>query len=143
MGGVLWRWAIEFLKPEDALEGPSPQCFQNAPVCTKNGVRYYDDSLSRDECGVILGCYRVLTGSGKQTEIVSIFPFPKTRHQEGAGIYHWTPADEKWFHKLVDNIALNRNKSEWRKSLRPKAPQRRGRRHIERHAAQCFDTQGA
>ena len=64
MGGVVWRWAMEFLKPEDVLFGPSHECLRGPPVCTRNGIDYYDDFLNDSELRTIVGCYRVPTATG-------------------------------------------------------------------------------
>ena len=55
MGGVVWRWAGEFLQPESALAGPSSSCLLNQPVCSKDGVDYFDDELHQSELNIILG----------------------------------------------------------------------------------------
>lgn len=62
MGGIVWRWAVEYLNPEDALQGPSSECLKTQPVCSNNGVEYYDDALSPCEINVVLGSHRVFTG---------------------------------------------------------------------------------
>ena len=69
MGGIPWRWAIEYLKPEDALEGPASECLTTTPVCTINGVNYYDNYLFDSEIDVLVGSYDV------ETSVFDIYMF--------------------------------------------------------------------
>ena len=61
MGGVVWRWAMEFLQPEGALAGPSSSCLKNEPICSKDGVDFFDDVLIESELNIILGSYHVFS----------------------------------------------------------------------------------
>ena len=63
MGGMIWHLGIAYLKPEDALHGPSPECLRNPPFCTRNGIAFYDDVLSTEDINVMVGSFRVLTGN--------------------------------------------------------------------------------
>ena len=69
MGGIQWQWAIEYLKPKDALEGPSSECLTTTPVCTINGVNYYDNYLFDSEIDLLVGSYVV------ETSVFDIYMF--------------------------------------------------------------------
>ena len=48
------------LQPESALAGPSLSCLLNQPVCSKDGVDYFDDELlHQSKLNIILGLYEV------------------------------------------------------------------------------------
>ena len=74
MGGVVWRWAGEFLQPESALAGPSSSCLLNQPICSKDSVDYFDDELHQSELNIILGLYEVF---GKYYDGLSYSPLIK------------------------------------------------------------------
>ena len=67
MGGVLWRWATVYLEPEDALLGPSYECLKKDPICTVNGIKYFDDILSTEEIKGIVA--KVAISSGHTSEL--------------------------------------------------------------------------
>jgi hypothetical protein len=61
-GGILWRLAMEALEPNDAVQGPSDHIIDHGLVIlSSNGVQYWDDNLSEDECDLICGVYKVYT----------------------------------------------------------------------------------
>ena len=138
-GGILWRLAMEYLDPRDALDGPSESaCDFGEVVHLPDGTKLVDDCLTNDERDLICCSYIVYTGAfilcltcldikviigyGKQESEQSWWPKQSTwvAGCEYAG--HWTEACEQWFQRrlrdIIGGTALPKTAGEWRKELR-------------------------
>jgi hypothetical protein len=63
-GGILWRLAMQYLDPRDALDGPSDSaCDFGGVVYLPDGTKLVDDCLVNNERDLICGTYIVYTGA--------------------------------------------------------------------------------
>jgi hypothetical protein len=119
MGGIVWRLAKHSLNLDCVLSGPSSQA-------RYHGLRHHskmlgdtiDDELTSDEIDLICGVYWIYTQrKGIQVAQKSWWPQPSAWAKSGLNWGIWTPSDEQWFQKRLEDIrggrAFVRTASEW------------------------------
>ena len=63
-GGIVWRLAMEYLGPEDALWGPSDSTYYAYETTSESGDTFVDDDLTAAEMDLICGVYYVYNDKG-------------------------------------------------------------------------------
>ncbi|PIL32585.1 hypothetical protein GSI_05288 [Ganoderma sinense ZZ0214-1] len=107
----------------DILNGPSglPDYYQ-AVTLNPEQAGYYDDSLGRAELDIIAGVVRVYTGHGDQTEDVWWWPKHSVWIRAAGHTGIWSPADERWFQRRLNDILEGRegplNAAEWKAKMK-------------------------
>ncbi|KAJ3507735.1 hypothetical protein NLJ89_g6134 [Agrocybe chaxingu] len=129
-GGILGRIAQELGSMEAVLEGPSLEVTEHKSghffASAHPESFYWDDELSEDDTACLCGTYRMYTGRGEQTKVVSWFPYPEDWKGSGYDWMEWTERDEWWFKR---HLTLIRNpgqetprtpmtRQEWRAAIR-------------------------
>ncbi|KAJ3492525.1 hypothetical protein NLJ89_g11215 [Agrocybe chaxingu] len=129
-GGILGRIAQELGSMEAVLDGPSLEVTEHESghffASAHPGSFYWDDELSEDDVACLCGTYRMYTGRGEQTKVVSWFPYPEDWEGSGHDWMVWTERDEWWFKThltLIWNPGQQKTRTpmtrqEWRAAVR-------------------------
>ena len=158
MGGIPWQWAIEYLKLEDTLEGPSCDCLNMRPVCTVNGVTYYDNNILDSELDILVGSYYVETselnftvicifilylsvGIKGQIQILSILPMISDHNSYPIGEDNWTERDEEWSQRKISEGLKLKTRSSWKSAIRTCSLRRKALENLKPAMEACFYVQ--
>lgn len=139
-GGIVWRIAITYLSPWDALDGPS-----GAPglsiVHPRTGEQLVDDDLTPVELQLLCGAYKCYTGPGEdQVSIKSWWPLPESFEREDCGENYgrWTSYRENHFTARLLEIISGKGGPlsirEWRDRMRGRSELRRLKINIEKES---------
>jgi hypothetical protein len=165
-GGILWRLSVEAVDVGSVLAGPSSDALQGHSFTTHHGFNYCDDALTEEEVELIVGVYRIYTGTrlllrctsesqlfspgkGEQTAESSWWSKPTAWQSSGLYTGIWTPSCEKWYQARLQGIRSNtqgvKTSAQWRNSLRFDRDARILRDRNEGNSAafldQCFQEQ--
>ncbi|RDB19093.1 hypothetical protein Hypma_014474 [Hypsizygus marmoreus] len=120
-GGIVWRLAVDVVKPKKVTDGPTSSVAWNGKkVEDLHGRTLVDDYLSPAEEDTICGTYKVYTDFKAQTEDRSWFPKASIWDASGYNHGYWTADNEAWYQRRVheiENGAKPKNASEWRAAM--------------------------
>ncbi|KAH6877446.1 hypothetical protein BKA70DRAFT_1448133 [Coprinopsis sp. MPI-PUGE-AT-0042] len=143
-GGIIWRLAVGYLVPEDALYGPSYSSALISIVHPHTSEQLANDSLSEIEVQLLAGAYVCYTGNGKQIAIKSWWPLPEA-FEQGEDLGRWTAVNEDWYQNRLAEIkagtASPLNRKRWRDTLRGLKEQRTLRQQTEKRARRFIQSQ--
>ncbi|KAH6906527.1 hypothetical protein BKA70DRAFT_1429214 [Coprinopsis sp. MPI-PUGE-AT-0042] len=143
-GGIIWRLAVAYLFPEDALYGPTRSSTLISVVHPHTSEQLADDSLSEVEVQLLCGAYVCYTGHGNQIAIKSWWPLPEA-FEQGEDLGRWTAVNEDWYQRRLAAIkagtASPMNRKRWRDDLRGLKDQRVLRQQTEKRARRFIESQ--
>ncbi|KAH6874228.1 hypothetical protein BKA70DRAFT_1129227 [Coprinopsis sp. MPI-PUGE-AT-0042] len=143
-GGIVWRLAVGYLFPEDALYGPTRSSTLISVVHPRTSEQLADDSLSEVEVQLLCGAYVCYTGNGNQIAIKSWWPLPEA-FEQGEDLGRWTAVNEDWYQRRLAEIkagtASPLKRKRWRDDLRGLKEQHILRQQTEKRARRFIESQ--
>ncbi|KAH6908072.1 hypothetical protein BKA70DRAFT_1372103 [Coprinopsis sp. MPI-PUGE-AT-0042] len=143
-GGIIWRMAVAFLSPSDALSGPSASASM-VVQSNHDGVVYVDDTLTPVEVQLLCGTYLCYSGSTEdEGTIRSWWPLPDVFDVSGENYGRWTSYRENHYiarHKeIMEGKAQPLTGREWRDRMRGRSDLRRLHINFENHSREFLQT---